>query len=428
MKARTRVWMMIVLLASLVLPTSVSLAETDLNLPIDIQGDLNGAAYEIRVPENWNGTLLVYAHGYPQYPVPVPEMAFPGDEMAQIFLNRGYALAASGYRGAGFNLREGMEDTKALTEFFASEIAEPDHVILYGISMGGDIALKSIELWPDLYDGIIPIGATGGGALQQFDKELDFSVAYDAAFGWPDEWGELGDVRDDMDNDMFYDLVFFGKVLGEIDFPGESDYPLNQERWEFIRRVTGLPLAGYYMYDGPVDMPPAAIAKTFFMTFQIAELETRAGGPVLENAGKVYTLSRRDIKDLASMGLDAEPLLATMNENTNITGDPDARAWVSEIGDFSGEISVPVLMAHNVEDSITPLENTLDYLATLKAAGTQEHLVRVYSTLPGHCNFSNEQMLTLVEAMMQWLDTGHRPNQSQFPISMGFTHRQGFGN
>ena len=119
MKARTRVWMMIVLLASLVLPTSVSLAETYLNLPIDIQGDLNGAAYEIRVPDNWNGTLLVYAHGYPQYPVPVPEMAFPGDEMAQIFLNRGYALAASGYRGAGFNLREGMEDTKALTEFFA---------------------------------------------------------------------------------------------------------------------------------------------------------------------------------------------------------------------------------------------------------------------------------------------------------------------
>ena len=68
--------------------------------------------------------------------------------------------------------------------------------------MGGDIALKSIELWPDLYDGIIPIGATGGGALKQFDKELDFAVAYDAAFGWPETWGELGNVRDDMDNDI----------------------------------------------------------------------------------------------------------------------------------------------------------------------------------------------------------------------------------
>ena len=120
MKTRARVLLMSVLLISLVLPTSVGLAQPDLDLPIDMQGDLNGAAYEIRVPENWNGTLLVYAHGYPQYPVPVPEMAFPGDEMAQIFLDRGYALAASGYRGAGFNLREGMEDTKALTEFFAT--------------------------------------------------------------------------------------------------------------------------------------------------------------------------------------------------------------------------------------------------------------------------------------------------------------------
>ena len=128
------------------------------------------------------------------------------------------------------------------------------------------------------------------------------------------------------------------------------------------------------------------------------------------------------------MGLDVESLLATMNANANIIGDPDARAWVSEIGDFSGQISVPVLMAHNVEDSITPMENTLDYLATLKAAGTQKHLVRVYSSLPGHCNFTNEQTLTLVEEMVHWLDTGHRPNQSQFPISMSFTHRQGFGN
>ena len=32
-------------------------------LPADLTGKLNGADYEIRVPANWNGTLLVFAHG-----------------------------------------------------------------------------------------------------------------------------------------------------------------------------------------------------------------------------------------------------------------------------------------------------------------------------------------------------------------------------
>ena len=32
--------------------------------PLDLSGSLNGAPYRIRVPANWNGTLLVFAHGY----------------------------------------------------------------------------------------------------------------------------------------------------------------------------------------------------------------------------------------------------------------------------------------------------------------------------------------------------------------------------
>ena len=32
--------------------------------PVDESGEINGAPYRIRVPANWNGTLLVYAHGY----------------------------------------------------------------------------------------------------------------------------------------------------------------------------------------------------------------------------------------------------------------------------------------------------------------------------------------------------------------------------
>ena len=33
-------------------------------LAVDEVGTLNGVTYKIKVPENWNSTLLMYAHGY----------------------------------------------------------------------------------------------------------------------------------------------------------------------------------------------------------------------------------------------------------------------------------------------------------------------------------------------------------------------------
>ena len=32
--------------------------------PLELSGDLDGAPYRIRVPAQWNGTLLVFVHGY----------------------------------------------------------------------------------------------------------------------------------------------------------------------------------------------------------------------------------------------------------------------------------------------------------------------------------------------------------------------------
>ena len=36
-------------------------------LTTDLTGTLGGTAYKIRVPENWNGTLLVFAHRTPAH-------------------------------------------------------------------------------------------------------------------------------------------------------------------------------------------------------------------------------------------------------------------------------------------------------------------------------------------------------------------------
>ena len=48
-------------IGTLALPFPRSQARTSVG-PLDLSGEIDGAPYRIRVPEPWNGTLLVYVH------------------------------------------------------------------------------------------------------------------------------------------------------------------------------------------------------------------------------------------------------------------------------------------------------------------------------------------------------------------------------
>jgi len=384
--------------------------------PIELEGLLHGAAFKIRVPENWNGVLLLYAHGYTTQPVTDPEIAFLGDAAQTALLSEGYALAASGFRGTGFNVEEGLWDTKELLSTFEKEVGRPEHVILYGISMGGVVTLKSIEKYPNLYSAALPLCTLGAGTAASFDHKLDYALAYDVAFGWPESWGTVGDVRDDIE---FYGDVWFAKVYGEI-FDGGGFNWANYPRWEFIRRVTGTSLGGYYSYSGPVAMPPAVVTMALFMTQQRAELEVRAGGAISQNVGQVYSLSPEDQAFLEGMGVPVEAWLAEMNARAVYEADPNARNYLKHYADYSGKIQVPVLMGHTIEDSICDVSNTTAYLETVQAEGNEDSLVRAYSTLPGHCNFTVPQMLTLFDATVGWLESGVPPTEEAFPAALDF--------
>ena len=62
------------------------------------QGVLDGAPYTISVPPQWNGALVVFAHGY-QAEGPGNGAAFP-EPLADYLTKLGYAWAVSGYRSA----------------------------------------------------------------------------------------------------------------------------------------------------------------------------------------------------------------------------------------------------------------------------------------------------------------------------------------
>src|SRR5262249_4271242 len=74
----------------------------------------DGATYLIEVPQNWNGTLLLYTQGYTFTPVPAVVTGgggtIPGDPLLRFYLlTHGYALAGSS-ASPGLRVHEALSE------------------------------------------------------------------------------------------------------------------------------------------------------------------------------------------------------------------------------------------------------------------------------------------------------------------------------
>src|SRR5512146_2741600 len=200
-------------------------------------GELDGVPYLIRVPQNWNGTLLVYAYGYAEaYGTPLaPPYVNP-----DLLLDKGFALAGlhatgsvnipGGLTDAGWNLEERMQETVALAAAFRDIVGQPRRTIMWGQSMGGAVTLAMIEKFPGLYDGAVALCAPGAGTPRMFDQKVDIALAYRVLFGWKTEWGTPGYLRSDLN------------VLTEVYPHIVQQLTLDKLwRWEVLRLVNRIP-------------------------------------------------------------------------------------------------------------------------------------------------------------------------------------------
>ncbi|MGB7067889.1 MAG: hypothetical protein WBD22_00150 [Pyrinomonadaceae bacterium] len=383
--------------------------------PVDLSGELHGAPYRIIVPENWNGTLLVYAHGYrdkANHPGEVDDRSANFEGLEPALLSFGYAVAATAYRDNGWVVEDGIQDTKDLTVLFRSEVAVPDRTILLGASMGTMIAFKSMERFGGIYDGAICLCAIGAGASRFQDSSLAHTLAYDILFGIPASWGTVGDVRDDIDDET----EVFPKLFFEV------SNPFNFPKFEFIRLVSGVPGQG-------IAPPPMFYPYYVFATGGLesrADLERRAGGPIVQNLNHNYTLSAAEKTYLAGLGVDADTLLAQMNARRNIDAPPAQRNFLRRNADYNGKVKKPVLTMHTIIDEIVPVSNELAYAATNAAAGRQDLLFQTYTngvaSINGqyHCQFTGPQIFSAIFAMDSWVQTGVHPTDASFPAFLGF--------
>ena len=91
-------------------------------------------------------------------------------------VDAGHAWIASGYRAREYRPDLAVDDLLALRELFLKEVGRPRWSIVYGTSMGGQIAVASLELQPGVYQGgFAECGLVDGIGI------ADYLFAYTAA-------------------------------------------------------------------------------------------------------------------------------------------------------------------------------------------------------------------------------------------------------
>lgn len=96
----------------------------------EVTGSIGSTSfYRIKVPANWNGTLVIWNHGYSLSPLEeVPGLG----PLEPVQLAQGYAIAASSYRQIGWSTFRTDQDLKKVYDVFKRTFGEPKAVVVTG--------------------------------------------------------------------------------------------------------------------------------------------------------------------------------------------------------------------------------------------------------------------------------------------------------
>jgi pimeloyl-ACP methyl ester carboxylesterase len=227
-------------------------------------GELNGARFRIDIPENWNGGLVVYCHGYAAEPVKFKEDKLP--PLFSVFTSQGYALAQSGYASGGWAIEEAVNDTEALRRYFVGKYGKPKETYITGHSMGGFLTMMLMERFPTTYDAGLalcgPLAPTNYFMSRgAFDGRVVFDFYFPGILPPPDK------VPADFKN--IPDLT--KQVIALLD--------AQPDKAAALRRYTGV--------HNNKDLGSTEV----FITALLGELQQRAGGNPFDNRDIIYESS-----------------------------------------------------------------------------------------------------------------------------------------
>ncbi|GAA1829899.1 hypothetical protein [Actinomadura chokoriensis] len=135
----------------------------------------DGATWIADVPARWNGTLVLFSHGFG----PLSPANRPSEAAGKALLDRGYALAGSSYDpdGSLWALGSAVRDQIGTGAAVARIIGSPRRTLALGQSMGGLVSAELAET--RAVDGALTTcGIVGGGVdLNNYQLNAGHAIA-----------------------------------------------------------------------------------------------------------------------------------------------------------------------------------------------------------------------------------------------------------
>ena len=348
----------------------------------------NNAGYRIEVPANWNGRLVLWAHGYRGTG---PELTVDDHPLRAFLVANGYAWAASSYSRNAYDPAQGAKDTHALTQFFNGRFGKPAKTYITGASMGGHVTGIVAEQYPQSYDGAMPVcGVLGDYEL--FDFFLDFNVAAQTLSGQnktypygpdyltatvPATKAGLGPAFPfalNADGQNFKSLV-------QLRSGGVR--PTFDAGWIYWNYLAGDFLFGLGVGDGTLPRQPGVAVQNSDVTYQFDTSPAQSAAETLFN----QTVQR----------VQADTQARRRNGLANVTP-------------TTGELRIPTLTLHTLGDLFVPFHMEQEYARRVHARGYGHNLVQRATRDVGHCTFSPKEWVTTFTDLVKWVEGGTKPD------------------
>jgi acetyl esterase/lipase len=368
-----------------------------------LAGVLNGAAYQIEVPQQgWNGQLLMWAHGYAGTG---PKLIVNPPLMRRHLLAKGYAWAASSYSKNHYDVRAGVEDTNALALAFSNlaakqglQLAQPQRVFIAGVSMGGHIAAAAVERETlasarnqQRYAGALPLcGVMGDTELGGFFAAYQFAAMqlvkqparHFPVLGWPE-------LMPGIKSALF------------TDFPKQRT-PAGEQLRRLVMNLTG---GARPFFDEGFD--DKGQQDTVWGTFSNdgtssgilngSAVDTRQ---VQYRFGAIGTPLTAEEVAFNNQILRAVPVTDVNRPRR------DGLRWVPVL---HGEFDVPVISLHTLGDLYVPFKMQQIYQQRAAAKGRDKLLVQRAVRDVGHCAFTAAEAATAFDDLTAWVRSGAKP-------------------
>jgi hypothetical protein len=363
-------------------------AAVDFELPVREQGVLNGANFTIQIPENWNGGLVLFAHGYlvspaqRSYHLPYIDLPF-GDDIDRKFgdaashrmmaaaLERGFATARHRYSKVGYMLQEGTLETEMLRHYFESTYGQTHPTIITGNHGGGTITINLLEKFPESYEGGIALTPVSSPSLDSLkERVFDMRLLFDYLFppGLP------GSVVD------FSEPVNAAENIPKLLAAHPDNVPVILKMFDFESEQEFAYTLGFYCHV----LRELAVDRNL--------------GNAFDNTNTLYTGSDDDAK--------------LNREIPRHTADQKAVDYLTQWATFTGELQDPLIIVSALEDPIVNAEVTREYDNLTRRIGTAHNYVQMW--VPhNRAWYTFDQIQQAFDMLLAWMTDGTRPQPGE---------------